>query len=135
MLVFEFIEHFEKKLHEIVPEEAKRDLEKQKRTVKNTLYSLASDKERIREQDAIWLQERFHIRMDQLASDYRTWKRAGCKTYARPKQYISGPIARTSKRAFDTILNQLLLAIRKRRAKVSAPIEAFDAQEDINSAA
>jgi hypothetical protein len=60
-------------------------------------------------QDAAKFQEMFHVRIDQMASDYRTWKRAGCKPYARPKQYVSGRVAGASKKAFDQVLNTYLL--------------------------
>ncbi len=113
MLVSDFMSLFVKRLYEVIPEDGKRDLIKQDRTVKHALYMVMGKYQRVRKDLASPFQEKFHLRMDQLAADYRTWKRAGCKTYARPKQYISGQIAGASKKAFDYTLGTFLLDLKK----------------------
>lgn len=112
MLVSEFMRNFYKKLYEVAPEEVHRDLTKQERAVKHVLYMVMGDKNRLTYKEASYYQERFHVRIDQLASDYRTWKRAGCKAYARPKQYVSGKVAGASKKAFDYVLGTFLIHAR-----------------------
>lgn len=101
MLVSDFMSLFVKRLYDEMPEDAKRDLIKQDRTVKHALYLVMGKYQRLRKELAISFQEKFHLKMDQLSADYRTWKRAGCKSYARPKQYVSGQVAGASKKAFD----------------------------------
>ena len=111
--IADFMKDFYKKLHEVVPEDLKRELLKHERVVKHALYMIVGDRELFHKGDAALFQEKFHVRMDQMASDYQTWKRAGCKAYARPKQYVSGRIAGASKRAFDMILNAYILRARE----------------------
>ncbi|MCH9624736.1 MAG: hypothetical protein S4CHLAM27_11360 [Chlamydiia bacterium] len=122
MLVSDFMSLFVKRLYEVLPEDAKRDLIKQDRTVKHALYMVMGKYQRLRKDLATPFQEKFHLRMDQLAADYRTWKRAGCKTYARPKQYISGQIAGASKKAFDFALGTFLLDLKQREGEKIIPI-------------
>ena len=114
MLVSDFMSFFVKRLYETMPEEAKRDLVKQDRTVKHALYLVMGKYQRVSKDLASPFQEKFHLKMDQLAADYRTWKSAGCKSYARPKQYISGQVAGVSKKAFDFTLGTFLLDIKHR---------------------
>lgn len=126
MLVSDFMSFFVKRLYETVPEEVKRDLMKQDRAIKHGLYMVMGKYQRIRKDLAMPFQEKFHMRMDQLAADYRTWKSAGCKAYARPKQYISGPIAGVAKKAFDHTLGTFLLELKKEDTKVVPIIEKGD---------
>jgi len=100
---------FQKKLHEVAPEEVKRDIIKQERVIKHTIYMVMGRHEYFKKADAVRFQEKFHVRIDQMAADYRTWKRAGCKGYAKPKQYVSGRVAGASKKAFDLMLNSYLI--------------------------
>lgn len=100
---------FHAKLYEVTPEDLKRDLTKHERTVKHTLYMVMGQHEHFQSDDAKAFQEKFHVRIDQMASDYRTWKRAGCKPYAKPKKYVSGRIAGASKKAFDMVLNKYMV--------------------------
>lgn len=109
LFISDFMRDFHAKLHEVTPEEVKRDLSKHERVVKHALYMVMGQTEHFVRQDAAKFQEMFHVRIDQMASDYRTWKRAGCKPYARPKQYVSGRVAGASKKAFDQVLNTYLL--------------------------
>jgi len=107
--IADFMRDFYVKLNEVVPEDLKRELSKYERVVKHALYMIIGEKEQFHRMDAARFQEKFHVKMDQMASDYHTWKRAGCKAYARPKQYVTGRIAGASKKAFDMILNTYLL--------------------------
>lgn len=109
LYISDFIRDFHKKLYEVAPDEIKRELIKQERVVKHTLYSILGQHEFFHNKDSRHFQERFHVRIDQLAGDYRTWKRAGCKPYAKPKQYITGKVAGASKKAFDQILNTYMV--------------------------
>lgn len=109
LYIADFMREFHTKLYEVTPEDLKRELSKHERIVKHTLYMVMGQHEHFKHETAKHFQERFHVRIDQLASDFRTWKRAGCKPYAKPKQYVSGRIAGASKRAFDIILNKYIL--------------------------
>lgn len=122
MLISDFMSLFIKRLYEVVPEDAQRDLVKQDRTVKHALYLVMGKYQRLRKDLAVPFQEKFHLRIDQLAADYRTWKRAGCKGYARPKQYVSGPIAGASKKAFDHTLGTYLLELKARSGEKVVPL-------------
>ena len=113
MLVSDFMSLFIQRLYEVIPEDAKRDLIKQDRTVKHALYMVMGKYQRLRKDLATPFQEKFHLRLDQLTADYRTWKRAGCKAYARPKQYITGLVASSSKKAFDYTLGTYLLDLKQ----------------------
>lgn len=128
MLVSDFMSLFVRRLYEVIPEDAKRDLIKQDRTVKHALYLVMGKYQRLRKDLAISFQEKFHLKMDQLSADYRTWKRAGCKSYARPKQYVSGLVANASKKSFDYILGTYLLELKKLESEkiVSFPEAARD---------
>lgn len=111
--ISEFMKDFYFKLNEVVPEDLKRELAKHERVVKHALYMVVSGKDLFYKADAARYQERFHVKMDQMAGDYQTWKRAGCKAYAKPKQYVSGRIAGASKKAFDMVLNVYILRFRE----------------------
>ncbi len=129
MLVSEFMSLFIQRLYETMPEDAKRDLIKQDRTVKHALYLVMGKYQRLSKDLASPFQEKFHLRMDQLAADYRTWKNAGCKSYARPKQYISGQIAGVSKKAFDYTLGSYLLDVRHKSAEqVALNVEVIESE-------
>ena len=109
LYIADFMRDFHAKLYEVTPEDLKRDLTKHERTVKHTLYMVMGQHEHFQNDDAKAFQEKFHVRIDQMASDYRTWKRAGCKQYAKPKKYVSGRIAGASKKAFDLVLNKYMV--------------------------
>lgn len=114
LTISSFLKEFHQKLHEVAPEEVKRDVLKQERVIKHTLFMIMGQHEHFHEKDAVHFQERFHVRIDQMASDYQTWKRAGCKSYAKPKQYVSGKVAGVSKKAFDQVLNTYIIQYRAR---------------------
>ena len=124
MLVSDFMSLFVGRLYETVPEEAKRDLIKQDKAIKHGLYLVMGKYKRLRKDLATPFQEKFHLKIDQLAADYRTWKRAGCKAYARPKQYISGTVAGVAKKAFDYTLGTFLLELKKIDQEKIVSIEA-----------
>lgn len=109
LYIADFMKDFHLKLYEVTPEDLKRELTKHERVVKHTLYMVMGQHEHFRHDDAKAFQEKFHVRIDQMASDYRTWKRAGCKPYAKPKKYVSGRIAGASKKAFDMVLNKYMV--------------------------
>lgn len=109
LLISEFMRDFQKKLYEVAPEEVKREITKQERIIKHTIFVVMGQHEFFKRVDAVKFQEKFHVRIDQMAGDYRTWKNAGCKTYARPKQFVSGKVAGVSKKAFDQVLNSYML--------------------------
>lgn len=135
-MISDFMRDFQKRLFEVTPEDLKRELTKHERVVKHALYMVMGQYEVFRKDDAVKFQERFHVKIDQMASDYQTWKRAGCKSYAKPKQYISGRIAGASKKAFDQILNLYLVRIREKT--VSPVAQAFEVPEiviDLNQEA
>lgn len=113
LLISEFMRDFHQKLYEVAPEEVKREIVKQERVIKHTVYMVMGQHEFFKKADAVRFQERFHVRIDQMAGDYRTWKNAGCKTYAKPKQYVSGRVAGASKKAFDQVLNTYLLRCKE----------------------
>lgn len=118
--IADFMRDFYLKLNEVVPEDLKRELAKHERVVKHALYMIVGGQEHFQKMDAAKFQEKFHVKMDQMASDYQTWKRAGCKAYAKPKQYVSGRIAGASKKAFDMILNGYLLKTREMEGSIVA---------------
>lgn len=133
LFISDFMRDFHAKLHEVTPEEVKRDLSKHERVVKHALYMVMGQHEYFASQDAVKFQEMFHVRIDQMASDYRTWKRAGCKAYARPKQYVSGRVAGASKKAFDQVLNTYLLKTKQlKRTDVEASVMAEN-QESVGA--
>ena len=111
--ISEFMKDFYVKLNDVVPEDLKRELAKHERIVKHALYMVVAGKELFYTADASKFQEKFHVKMDQMASDYQTWKRAGCKAYAKPKQYVSGRIAGASKRAFDMVMSSYIIRLRE----------------------
>ncbi len=111
--ISEFMKDFYIKLDVVVPEDLKRELAKHERVVKHALYMVVSGKDLFQLGDAPRFQEKFHVKMDQMAGDYHTWKRAGCKAYAKPKQYVSGRIAGAAKKAFDLVLNTYILRLRE----------------------
>ena len=113
LYIADFLREFHKKLYEVAPDEVRRDISKQERVIKHTLYTVMGQHEFFKKEHAVHFQERFHVRIDQMASDYRTWKRAGCKAYAKPKQFVSGRVAGASKKAFDQILNKYLLQLNQ----------------------
>lgn len=116
------------KLNEVVPEDLKRELAKHERVVKHALYMVVSGKDLFYKVDAARYQEKFHVKMDQMAGDYQTWKRAGCKAYAKPKQYVSGRIAGASKKAFDMVLNAYILRFRDMEGE---PVIAQEVREEL----
>ena len=122
--IADFMREFYIKLHDVVPEDLKRELAKHERVVKHALYMVVGEKEIFHKMDASRFQEKFHVKMDQMAGDYHTWKRAGCKAYAKPKQYVSGRIAGASKKAFDLVLNAYLLRVREMEGVVPVLEEA-----------
>lgn len=124
LTVSEFMKDFYKELNDVTPEDLKRELAKQERVVKHTLYVIMSENEHFKRTEAVKMQERFHVRIDQMAADYQTWKRAGCKPYAKPKQYVSGRIAGASKKAFDRVLNQYILKAKEVEGAFKDRIEA-----------
>ncbi len=111
--ISEFMKDFYVKLNDVVPEDLKRELAKHERIVKHALYMVVAGKELFYTADAAKFQEKFHVKMDQMASDYQTWKRAGCKAYAKPKQYVTGRIAGASKRAFDMVMSSYIIRLRE----------------------
>ena len=111
--ISEFMKDFYVKLNDVVPEDLKRELAKHERIVKHALYMVVAGKELFYTADASKFQEKFHVKMDQMASDYQTWKRAGCKAYAKPKQYVTGRIAGASKRAFDMVMSSYIIRLRE----------------------
>lgn len=117
LMIADFMRDFHKKLYDVAPEDVKREITKQERTVKHALYMVMGQFQEFRKEDAIKYQERFHVKMDQMASDYHTWKRGGCKAYAKPKQYISGRVAGASKKAFDQVLNAYLTQLKSLEPK------------------
>ena len=134
--IADFIRDFYRKLHEVVPEDLKRELNKYERVVKHALYMVVGQYDLFHKGEAPSLQERFHIKMDQMVSDYQTWKRGGCKAYAKPKQYVSGKIAGASKKAFDLVLNTYLVYVRdleraKERKKIVALYDEGDDEPDL----
>ncbi len=126
--ISEFMKDFYLKLNEVVPEDLKRELAKHERVVKHALYMVVSGKDLFYKVDAARYQEKFHVKMDQMAGDYHTWKRAGCKAYAKPKQYVSGRIAGASKKAFDIVLNAYILRLREIEG---VPVMAQEAREEL----
>ena len=126
--ISEFMKDFYFKLNEVVPEDLKRELAKHERVVKHALYMVVSGKDLFYQVDAARYQEKFHVKMDQMAGDYHTWKRAGCKAYAKPKQYVSGRIAGASKKAFDMVLNAYILRMREMDG---TPVLIQEAREDL----
>ncbi len=112
LTISDFMKDFYKKLYEVSPEDIKREVTKHERVVKHTLYMVMGQHEHFQKEDAMRFQEKFHVRIDQMASDYHTWKRAGCKAYAKPKQYVSGRVAGASKKAFDHVLGAYLLRLK-----------------------
>ena len=127
---------FQKRLFEVTPEDLKRELTKHERVVKHALYMIMGQYEVFRKEDAVRFQERFHVKIDQMASDYQTWKRAGCKTYAKPKQYISGRIAGASKKAFDQTLNLYLVRGAEKTISVASQhLEVPEIVLDLNQEA
>ena len=114
LYISDFMRDFHKNVYEVMPEEFKRYLVKEERGVRHALYMVVGQYETFRHQNARFFQEGFHVRIDQMAADYRTWKRAGCKPYARPKQYVSGRVAGASKKAFDMTLSRYILLDRER---------------------
>ena len=129
MHIADFKRDFYKKLFEVAPEEVHREITKQQKAVKNTLFTVMGGHDRIVAELAVKFQERFHVRIDQMASDYRTWKRAGCKPYAKPKQFVSGKVAGASKKAFDQVLGAYLLSVRE--PKIESPtLEVINTNRD-----
>lgn len=114
MLTSEFITSFNKKLYEFAPKEIHRDLERQERAVKHTLFVALSGSKEIVKTEAIKIQEGFHVRIDRMAMDYKTWERGGFKRYAKPKQFVTGRVAATSKKTFDWVLNEFLVNIENK---------------------
>lgn len=137
LYIADFMRDFHTKLYEVTPEDLKRELTKHERTVKHTLYMVMGQHEHFKNEHASHFQERFHVRIDQMASDFRTWKRAGCKPYAKPKQYVSGRIAGASKKAFDMVLNHYMLEsggpIRQQQERATDQVDRrliLEARED-----
>ena len=116
--ISDFMRDFYQTLYSVAPEEVKREISKQERVVKHTLYMIMSQHELFDAKDARHFQERFHVRIDQMASDYHTWKKAGCKAYAKPKQFVSGRVAGASKKAFDQVLNTYILKSRAQPQRI-----------------
>ena len=130
MQTSQFIQSFVKKAYAMAGEESERHLVKQERVVRNNLFISLGGHGLLSTESAAKYQETFHTKMDQLASDFRTWKRAGCKQYARPKQIVSGPIAYISKKAFDQALNDFLLT-RKAHPMMDSQIDQEDYESSI----
>lgn len=121
---------FYKELNNVTPEDLKRELSKQERVVKHALYVIMGEHEYFQREHAVKFQERFHVRIDQMAADYQTWKRAGCKPYAKPKQYVSGRIAGASKKAFDRVLNTYLLKTKEMQGRIETLSFTVPSQEE-----
>jgi|266.fasta.fasta_contig_21_3449421_length_530_multi_7_in_0_out_0_1 hypothetical protein len=132
LMISDFMRDFQKRLYEVTPEDLKRELTKHERVVKHALYMVMGQYEHFRRDDAIKFQERFHVKIDQMASDYQTWKRAGCKSYAKPKQFISGRIAGASKKAFDQMLNVYLLRLQEKPMPEVVSFEPKEVSFDLN---
>ncbi len=113
LYISDFINDFQKKLQEIAPEEIKKEMLKHEKIIKHTLYMVVGHCECFMKDDAVKFQERFHVKIDQMVSDYYTWKKAGCKINTKPKQYVTGKIANTSKKAFDQVLNSYLIYLQQ----------------------
>ena len=128
LYIADFMREFHSTLHEVTPEDLKRDLTKHERIIKHTLYMVMGQHEHFKHEDAVKFQEKFHVRIDQMASDFRTWKRAGCKAYAKPKQYVSGRVAGASKKAFDLVLNKYIL--ESGGSLRSGQVDAYQAAPD-----
>jgi hypothetical protein len=114
MLVSEFLSSFNKKLYEVAPKEIHRDLERQERTVKHSLFSVVGVVRELAKNEAIKYQEDFHTKIDRMAMDYKTWERGGFKRYAKPKQFVTGRVAAASKKAFDWVLSDFLVSFQKK---------------------
>ncbi len=128
--ISEFMKDFYVKLNDVVPEDLKRELAKHERVVKHALYMVVAGKDLFYSADAAKFQEKFHVKMDQMASDYQTWKRAGCKAYAKPKQYVSGRIAGASKKAFDMVLSSYIIRGRQMEG-ISFAAEQQQSREEL----
>lgn len=127
MLVSEFLSSFNKKLYEVAPKEIHRDLERQERTVKHSLFSVVGISREVAKNQAIKYQEEFHTKIDRMAMDYKTWERGGFKRYAKPKQFVTGRVAAASKKAFDWVLNEFLIGLQKKEEdRASLEREALD---------
>lgn len=114
MLVSEFLSSFNKKLYEVAPKEIHRDLERQERTVKHSLFSVVGVSRELSKNQVVKYQEDFHTRIDRMAMDYKTWERGGFKRYAKPKQFVTGRVAAASKKAFDWVLSDFLVSFQKK---------------------
>jgi hypothetical protein len=114
MLVVEFLASFNKKMYEVAPKEIHRDLERQERTVKHSLFSVVGTSREVSKGEAIKHQESFHTKIDRMAMDYKTWERGGFKSYAKPKQFVTGRVAAAAKKAFDWVLHDFLTNIQKK---------------------
>ncbi len=108
MLVSDFIKMFEQKLYSLSTQDDQRELLRQEKVIKGTLFTIIGQNQRLSVDKAVNYQESFHVRLDQLAGDYRTWRRGGCKKYAKPKQLVSGTLAALSKKSFDFVLNYFM---------------------------
>ncbi|MCH9612910.1 MAG: hypothetical protein S4CHLAM102_14100 [Chlamydiia bacterium] len=108
MLVSDFFNSFHHFLYKMSPDDARMDINKYERVVKSALFSVIGGKREVLTAQGVKVQESFHTRIDQLAQDYRTWQKGGYKRYAKPKQYITGQVAQSAKRAFDQTLHNLI---------------------------
>lgn len=130
MQTSQFIQSFVKNAYAMAGEDIERHLVKQERVVRNNLFVSLGGHGSLSVENAAKYQETFHTKMDQLASDFRTWKKAGCKQYARPKQIVSGPIAYVSKKAFDQALNEFIL-LKKQSCNMDSEINHEDYDSSI----
>ena len=113
MLISDFFNSFHYYLYSISPDEIRMDVNKHERIVKHTLFTVIGGKREVPTDQIYKMQEMVHVKIDQLAQDYRTWQRNGYKRYAKPKQYITGRVAAAAKRAFDQTLHNLIVNLRK----------------------
>ena len=114
MLVGEFLATFNKRLYEVAPKEIHRDLERQERVVKHSLFSVVGTTRELAKGDVVKYQESFHTKIDRMATDYKTWERGGFKSYAKPKQFVTGRVAAASKKAFDWVLHDFLTHLQRK---------------------
>ncbi|OGN62340.1 MAG: hypothetical protein A3F09_00385 [Chlamydiae bacterium RIFCSPHIGHO2_12_FULL_49_11] len=130
MDVHDFLQRFHREVYTMATSfDLKRRLEKEEKFLKWMLYHILAP--RLDLSKVVKYQEVFHTKVDQLAADYKTWKDAGCKQYARPKQVVCGEVAKIAKRSFDTVLGTWLM--EKRAAeKIRHPLE--DTISDLDAA-
>lgn len=131
MNVHDFLDAFNREMNRNTKGfELRRRLKKEEKFLKWTIYHLLA--EGIYLHYAAKYQEKFHTKVDYMAADYKTWKDAGCKHYAKPKQYVSGEIAKIAKRSFDTVLGEMIL--QKKGAAKALTARPFEENFDFDAA-